>query len=48
MYMLGTIYAEINDMENAIKYLKMTMKLSQSKELQEKAKKRLLDLGYAI
>lgn len=48
MYMLGTIYAEMNDMENAIKYLKMTMKLSPSKELNEKAKKRLLDLGYAL
>lgn len=48
MYMLGTIYAEMNDMENAIKYLKMTVKLSQSKELQEKADKRLIDLGYAI
>lgn len=46
MYMLGTIYAEMNDMENAIKYLKMTVKLSQSKELQEKANKRLFDLGY--
>ncbi len=48
MYMLGTIYAEMNDMENAIKYLKMTVKLSQSKELQEKANKRLFDLGYTI
>lgn len=48
MYMLGTIYSEMNDTENAIKYLKMTMKLSQSKELQEKANKRLLDFGYAI
>lgn len=48
MYMLGTIYSEMHDMENAIKYLKMTMKLSQRKELQEKANKRLLDLGYTI
>lgn len=48
MYMLGTIYAEMNDMKNAIKYLKMTVKLSQSKELQEKANKRLFDLGYTI
>lgn len=48
MYMLGTIYAETNDIENAIKYLKMTVKLSQSTELQEKANKRLLDLGYTI
>ena len=48
MYMLGTIYAEMNDMVNAIKYLKMTVKLSQSKELQEKANKRLFDLGYTI
>lgn len=48
MYMLGTIYAEMNDMENAIKYLKMTVRLSQSKELQEKASRRLCDLGYTI
>lgn len=48
MYMLGTIYAEINDIENAIKYLKMTVRLSQSKELKEKANKRLYDLGYTI
>lgn len=48
MYMLGTIYAEMNDMENAIKYLKMTVRLSQSRELQEKANKRLFDLGYTI
>lgn len=48
MYMLGTIYASMNDMENAIKYLKMTVKLSQSNELCERAKKRLFDLGYTI
>lgn len=48
MYMLGTIYAEMNDMENAIKYLKMTARLSQSKELQEKASKRLFNMGYTI
>lgn len=48
VYMLGTIYAEMGDMENAIKYLKMTVRLSQNKELEEKANKRLLDLGYTI
>ena len=48
MYMLGTIYAEMNDLENAIKYLKMTAKLSQNNELREKANKKLLNLGYTI
>lgn len=48
MYMLGTIYAEMNDIENAIKYLKMTVKLSQNKELEDKANKRLVDLGYIV
>ena len=48
MYMLGTIYAETNDLENAIKYLKMTVRLSQSNELRQKASKRLRDLGYTI
>lgn len=48
MYMLGTIYAETNDIENAIKYLKMTARLSQSIELQEKANKRLEALGYIV
>ena len=48
MLMLGIIYSEMNDKENAIKYLKMVVRLSQSKELQEKANKRLLDLGYTI
>lgn len=48
MYMLGTIYAEMSDLENAVKYLKMTVKLSQSSELREKANKRLQNLGYTI
>ena len=48
MYMLGTIYAETNDLENAIKYLTRTMNLSQSSELKEKAGKQLEKLGYTI
>lgn len=48
MYMLGTIYAQMNDVENAIKYLKMIVKLSQDKELENKAGKQLLDLGYIL
>ena len=36
------------DLENAIKYLKMTMKFSQNSELKEKAYKRLNDMGYII
>lgn len=48
MYMLGTIYAELNDFENAVKYLKMTATLSHNNELREKANKRLQDLGYSI
>lgn len=48
MYMLGVIYAELNDSENAYKYLKMTSKFSKSSELQEKANEKLLNLGYTI
>lgn len=48
MYMLGTIYSDMNDMENAIKYLKMTVKLSQNDELKEKAKQRLENIFYNI
>ena len=48
MYMLGTVYSQMNDTDNAIKYLSMTVKLSQTKELQEKANKRLRDLGYIV
>lgn len=48
MYMLGTIYAELNDFENAVKYLKMTATLSHNNELREKVNKRLQDLGYSI
>ncbi len=48
MYMLGTIYAELNDFENAVKYLKMTATLSNNNELREKANKGLQNLGYSI
>ena len=48
MYMLGTIYAETNDIENAIKYLKMTAKSSKNDELTKKANEKLLNLGYTI
>lgn len=48
MYMLGVIYTEINDLENAIKYLKMTAKLSQNEELIEMANRRLHNLGYIV
>lgn len=48
MYMLGVIYAELNDSENAHKYLKMTAKFSKSIELQEKANKKLLNMGYTV
>lgn len=48
MYMLGTIYAETNDFENAVKYLKMTATLSQSDELRNKANGKLQKLGYII
>lgn len=48
MYMLGVIYYEMNDIEKAIKYLQMTTKLSNSKDLQEKARNLLLDVGYII
>ncbi len=48
MYMLGTIYAELNNLEDAIKYLRMVIKLSHNSELQEKATKKLSDLGYIM
>lgn len=48
MYMLGTIYAELNDFENAVKYLKMAANLSNNNELREKANKGLQNLGYSI
>ena len=48
MYMLGTIYAELNDFVDAVKYLKMTATLSNNGELREKANKRLQNLGYSI
>ncbi len=48
MYMLGTVYAELNDFKNAVKLLKMTANLSQSDELRNKANERLQKLGYII
>lgn len=48
IYMLGTIYAKLNDVENAIKYLTMIIKLSPRKDLCEDAKKELRDLGYVM
>ena len=48
MYMLGTIYAEMDDLEKAVRYLKMTVKLSKNNELKEKATLRLYDLGFNI
>lgn len=48
MYMLGTVYAQMGDSDNAVKYLKMTVDLSKSDELKTKAKARLKDLGYTL
>lgn len=48
MYMLGTIYTQIGDLDNAVKYLKMTVKLSKSNDLKAKATARLNDLGYTL
>lgn len=48
MYMLGTIYAQMNDFDDAVKYLRMTVKLSKSEELKSKANARLNDLGYTL
>ncbi len=48
MYMLGTIYADVNDFENAIKYLKMAATLPQNNELKEKAGRKLQSLGYVV
>ena len=48
LYMLGTIYAQMDDKENAVKCLKSTAKMTKSKELLEKANKRLSDLGYIM
>jgi hypothetical protein len=48
MYMLGTIYANANDMDNAVKYLKMTVNLSKSDELCGKAMEMLESVGYKI
>lgn len=48
LYMLGTIYAQLDEKENAIKCLKSTIKMTKSEELSGKAKKRLHDLGYIM
>lgn len=48
MYMLGTIYAQMNDFDNAVNYLRMTARLSKSEELKLKASTRLKELGYTI
>lgn len=48
LYMLGTIYAQLDEKENAIKCLKSTIKMTKSEELSGKAKKRLYDLGYIM
>lgn len=48
MYMLGTIYTQIGDLDNAVKYLRMTVKLSKSNDLKAKATARLNDLGYTL
>lgn len=48
MYVLGTVYSQTDDIDNAIKYLKMTVRLAQSDDLKEKANKRLHELGYEI
>ena len=48
MYMLGAIYAQMDDLENAVKYLKMTVKFSESDELKSKAIVQLNKLGYTI
>lgn len=46
MYMLGTINAKINNMDQALKYLKMAEKLSKDPLIKEKAARELLNLGY--
>lgn len=48
MYMLGTIYVELDDLENAKKYLDKIVKSSNDNELKEKANKSLFNLGYTI
>lgn len=48
MYILGTIYAEMNDIENAIKFFKMTATLSKDDELKEKSISNLKKIGYVI
>lgn len=48
MYMLGSIYAQMNDFDNAVKYLSMTVRLSKSDELKSKSILRLNELGYTI
>lgn len=46
MYMLGSIYAELGDLERAVKYLKRTINLSKNDELIEKSNTTLQNLGY--
>lgn len=48
MYMLGTIYRNINDTDNAVKYLKMATKLSRDADIQKKSAQELRQLGYYI
>lgn len=48
MFMLGIIYAQMGDLDNAVNYLKMTVKLSKSDDLKTKANARLNDLGYTL
>lgn len=48
MYILGTIYVEMNDIENAIKFFKMTATLSKDDELKEKSISSLKKIGYVI
>lgn len=48
MYILGSIYAKMNDTENAIKFLKMTATLSKDDELKEKSINSLKEIGYVV
>lgn len=45
VYMLGAVYSELGDVDNAISYLRKAVKLASNKELCEKANKRLAKLG---
>lgn len=48
IYMLGTIYAELKDIDNAIKYLKMAANQSKDNEICEKARKQLSGIEYKM